>query len=212
MRRAIRPTGDRIYAAVKEHLLSGDFPPGERIDAAQLAAHHAASITPVRAALHRLTGERLVEARAGEGFLTPRVTEASLRDLYAWNGHILQLAWQLSTPGGDEAAGMLGSATRGVDSLDIVAGTERLFGGFCGRSGNEQCAFAMDGLNDRLHLARSLEGRLFVDAAEELTSLTGALVSRQSADIRHAITTYHRRRIRAAPNIVRLMHRRSDQA
>jgi hypothetical protein len=210
MRPAIRPTSERVYTAVKAQLLSGAFLPGERIDAAQLAVRHGASITPVRAALHHLAGERLVEARAGEGFHAPRVTEAGLRDLYAWNGHVLQLAWRLDPQTGG-LVGRRGLAVDGdLESLDLVAGTERLFAAVGGRSGNAPCAEAIDGLNDRLHLARGLEGRLFTDAADELTKLTDVLASGQSSDIRQAITHYHRRRMRAAPELVRLMHQRRD--
>ena len=51
-----------------------------------------ASVTPVRDALHRLTGERLVEAPRHEGFRVPMITETMLRHLYAWHLDLLLLA------------------------------------------------------------------------------------------------------------------------
>ncbi|MGH1557293.1 GntR family transcriptional regulator [Caulobacter segnis] len=60
----------------KTQLLDGVYQPGERLDAAVLAERYFWSITPVRAALHRLAGERLVEARSNEGFTAP----SNLRD------------------------------------------------------------------------------------------------------------------------------------
>lgn len=59
----IRPvTFGRVYAAIKQQLLEGAFRPGERIEPAILSDELGASVTPVRDALHRLAGERLVEA------------------------------------------------------------------------------------------------------------------------------------------------------
>ena len=208
MRREINPTSARIYHAVKRQLLGGAFRPGEHLDAAQLAEHLAASITPVRAALHRLAGEQLVDARAGAGFHAPAMTEVSLRDLYAWNGYVLQLACQISPQ--DPAAAVEGpdpAAAAGAQRLDERTATDRLFKALAEQSGNEQCAAAIDGLNDRLYFARLLEARLFADLDQELADLTDVLANQRPADIRHALTVYHRRRVRAAPDIVQLMHR-----
>jgi len=45
---------DQAYDAIKTQLLDGAYRPGERLDAAVLAERYFWSITPVRAALHRL--------------------------------------------------------------------------------------------------------------------------------------------------------------
>jgi hypothetical protein len=213
MRREINPTSARIYRAVKHQLLGGAFRPGEHLDAAQLAEHLAASITPVRAALHRLAGEQLVDARAGAGFHAPGMTEVSLRDLYVWNGYILQLAWQISPQGiPAKAVDPRSGAAPGAQRHDEPTATERLFRTLGEVSGNEQCIVAIDGLNDRLHFARLLEVRLFADLDQELAALTGVLASERAADIRHAITNYHRRRVRATADLVQLMHRLEGEA
>jgi len=207
MRRAISPTGDRIYAAVKGHLLSGDILPGERLDAAMLAHHYAASITPVRAALHRLVGEGLVLAEAGEGFHTPRLTEANLRDLYAWNGHLLLLAWQLANARGGESAELRRRLAPVAGDAGVIANTEHLFSALGDLSDNEQCLTAVDAMNDKLRLSRRLETRLFADIAEEWISMAEAVATLRSNDIRHSITSYHRRRVRVTPDLLRLIYR-----
>lgn len=206
MKREIHPTGERIYQAVKRQLLGGDFQPGERVDAAWLAQHHAASITPVRSALHRLAGERLVDARAGEGFHTLPVTEVGLRDLYGWNSHVLLLALQLSGQGAPEKSEWVVPAEG--DNPQVLTQTERLFTNLAERSANEHCAAAVNSLNDQLRLARRLEALLFTDVSEEVTALADVFVRGEPADIRHGLTNYHRRRIRAAADIVRLAHRK----
>jgi DNA-binding GntR family transcriptional regulator len=81
----------RVYQALKARVMAGAFAPGERIDPARLSADLAASATPIREALHRLAGERLVESWQQEGFRQPFVTEANLRDLYGWSEDLLRL-------------------------------------------------------------------------------------------------------------------------
>lgn len=200
--------GDRIYAAVKRQLLSGEVRPRERLDAARIAERHAASITPVRAALHRLVGEGLVVATAGEGFHTPGVSEAGLRDLYTWNGHCLQMASRLTAAHASAApADLRQAAADSAKPLDLVARTEHLFAALGRASRNEQCAAAIEALNDRLCVPRSLEARLFEDTLDEWSAVADAMMRTGSAALHRAIASYHRRRVRAAPNLVRLMHR-----
>jgi len=208
--RGALPTSERVYKAVKAELLAGGFSPGERIEAVQLAQQLMSSITPIRAALHRLAGEGLVDARAGEGFQAPRVTEVSLRDLYAWNAHIVQLAWQLWPHGmpPDEAIAPIADADPDRPQ-DIPAAIAALFSDIGRRSGNEHCAAAIDQLNDRLRLARMLEAKVLEDLGPELDQLAAQIQRGQGPEIRHAIAAYHRRRIRRSAELVRLMHRRS---
>src|SRR5574338_99997 len=85
-------TFERVYAALKERLRTGAFLPGERLEPAALSDELLASVTPIRDALHRLVGERLVEAPRQEGFRVPLLGEARLRHLYAWHQDLLLLA------------------------------------------------------------------------------------------------------------------------
>ncbi len=205
----VLPTGERVYQAVKAELLAGDYSPGERIEAVLLAERYMTSITPVRAALHRLVGERLVDAQAGEGFHAPLVTEAGLRDLYAWNGQIIQLAWQAAphpAHPSDGAAPFTDAASPPFQ--DVPAATASLFAALGERSGNEPCAAAILQLNDRLHVSRRLEVELIVDLQAELATMANTIAAGQSLEVRHTLTNYHRRRIRLAADLVRLMRRR----
>ena len=205
--KGVLPTSERIYRAVKAELLEASFTPGERIEAVELTRRHMASLTPIRAALHRLAGEGLVDARAGEGFHAPLVTEVSLRDLYAWNGHVILLALQLSPQGAAQAAGTEPAADTQVK--DIPGATASLFATIGGQSGNEHCAAAILQLNDRLHPARRLEGGLIKDFEQELEDLIDKLGDHHATDIRSTIASYHRRRVRLSAELVRLMHRRT---
>lgn len=76
---------ERSYVTLKQMLREGHFAPGTRLEANRLAGDLGVSMTPVRDVLHRLAGERLVEASSGDGFHVAHFTEAALRDLYEWN-------------------------------------------------------------------------------------------------------------------------------
>ena len=193
------PTSERIYATVKQELLDGPYRPGERIDAALLAERHATSITPIRSALHRLVGERLVESRPAEGFFRRSLTEASLRDLYAWNGHVLSLAVRL------RPQDRVGQAAP-VDGADLARNAADLFLRVAEQSRNEHCFSAIVGLNDQLHAVRRIEPEVIFGIADELEGIAANLSQRQPGELRRAIARYHLRRVRAAPELVRLAH------
>jgi DNA-binding GntR family transcriptional regulator len=86
------PTSERVYAALKRLILARRFRPGEKLDPGRLADALGSSVTPVRDALHLLTGEGLVEMRTSDGYAIPLIDEPGLRDLYRWSAAVLQLA------------------------------------------------------------------------------------------------------------------------
>ncbi|MGO9116814.1 MAG: GntR family transcriptional regulator [Desulfomonilaceae bacterium] len=57
----------KVYTAIREHILDGSFPPGERLVESRIAEQIKTSRTPVREALHLLENEGLLESipRAG---------------------------------------------------------------------------------------------------------------------------------------------------
>lgn len=74
-------TRDRVYAAIRHRILSGDLPPGTRLVAGRIAASVKASRTPVREAILRLVTEGLaVESPAGH--VVKELTEEEIADLY----------------------------------------------------------------------------------------------------------------------------------
>ena len=83
---------ERSYRALKGQLRDGVHLPGHRLEANRIADDLGVSMTPVRDALNRLAGERLVEASSGEGFHVPRLSEGELRDLYEWHSALIIMA------------------------------------------------------------------------------------------------------------------------
>ncbi|MBB5494274.1 GntR family transcriptional regulator [Nocardiopsis metallicus] len=85
-----RPTGaeegtlsrrDRVYALMREEVLSGRVTPHTRLGEVRLAERFGVSRTPVREALARLHSDGLVERR-DNGFYVAVPNLAELRDLY----------------------------------------------------------------------------------------------------------------------------------
>ena len=85
-------TAERVHEALKARIMGREFRPGDRLDPAILAVPLASSVTPVRDALHLLTGEDLVETRTGDGFHVPALDEPALKDLYDWSAELVALA------------------------------------------------------------------------------------------------------------------------
>jgi len=72
---------EQAYLALREELISGGFRPGARLLMQDLANRLGTSITPVREACRRLTGEHALELRAGRFAVVPDVTMERYREL-----------------------------------------------------------------------------------------------------------------------------------
>jgi len=188
-------TFERVYFALKRMLTERELPPGTPIEPAHIGRQIAASITPVRDALHRLTGERLVEAPNHNGFRVPLPTETALRDLYQWNGQLLGLAVKAMRFEPEEVS--TGGGTR---QDDIGTATAALFLRIAAATGSDEHAKAIALLNDRLAPFRRVEGELLNDLAVELTRLREA--TEDSTQLARLITAYHRRRARMVSDIL----------
>lgn len=143
----------RVYQTLKARVLAGEFAPGERIDPARLSAELAASATPIRDALHRLAGERLVENWQHEGFRQPIVTEAGLRDLYAWSDELVRIVLRAAERRPAIVSSYAASAEHGAPAI-------ALFDWLASLSTNHEHRAAMASLNDRSHALRLAEARL----------------------------------------------------
>jgi len=193
-------TAGRVYDALKLCILSGEILPGERLEPAAIADQLSSSVTPVRDALHRLEGERLVYTRANEGFHLPIVTEPGLRDLYVWNAQLIRLiarAWPD------------GPATRSADALpiDLHRATRAFFELFAARSSNAEHREQVDHASDRLAAARVAEARVLDGLEEELRGLAVLFDHAGTTAVLKGVDAYHRRRLIATPEIVRALYR-----
>ncbi|WP_067736050.1 GntR family transcriptional regulator [Novosphingobium naphthalenivorans] len=193
-------TAGRVYDALKALLLSGAVPPGEHLEPARLAEGLASSVTPVRDALHRLVGERLVEARTSSGFNLPLVTEAGLRDRYRWNEEVLFAAIRARRPTTDPEAAHIEPSSNPSEP------DRSLFERIGALSGNFEHGIQIAAASDRLSAARAAEYRVFDSSNAEIARMHEALGSGTLSDLRRLVRGYHRRRLRAVPEVVRLLY------
>ncbi|MCR5871270.1 MULTISPECIES: GntR family transcriptional regulator [unclassified Sphingomonas] len=196
-------TAERVHEALKARIMGREFRPGDRLDPAILAVPLASSVTPVRDALHLLTGEDLVETRTGDGFHVPALDEPALKDLYDWSAELVALAIH-AWPRPHAA---IVFHPRAQDGHPIAERVAEAFLGIARRSPNGEHARAVDRLNARLHAVRTVEAHVLDNVDAELAAVTAAAEAGERNLLRRLNTAYHRRRRRAAAAIVRAVYR-----
>lgn len=190
---------ERVYARLKDHLREGRFRPGERLEPATLASDLLSSVTPVRDALHRLVGERLVDAPRQNGFRVPLLTEMGLRQLYAWHAELLTIAAAraaLPLPPNPNSSGT---------PVDAVVDATRLFLVLGEATRSSEMIHALRAATDRLMPFRLREEEVLGPCNAEMEALLAAAEAADRARLRRSLGSYHRRRQRAVPELVALM-------
>ena len=200
-------TFERVYAAIKQRLREGVYRPGDRLEPAALSDELNASVTPVRDALHRLTGERLVEAPRHEGIRAPMLTETLLRHLYAWHLDLLLLAVMKHRI--DSARASDGIAGNPVQR-SLLERQNALFLSIARTAANPEHVLALQTLAERLEPVQRIE-QLVLDGLEtETAAIVDAIHARDRKGLRRALVHYHRRRERAVPALLALLHETAE--
>jgi DNA-binding transcriptional MocR family regulator len=182
------PTFDRVYVALKQKILDASFPPGARINPADLTDDLASSVMPIRDALHRLTGEGLVLAVPALGFRMPLLTEPALGDLYEWMEELLLLALASPLQAIPEQPLPITLAT------DPAAATAQLFNQLAPSSGSRELNAAIQNANDRLHAVRRAEEAVIDGLSAELETIERDWWRGDGPALRDRIRHYHQRR------------------
>ena len=193
-------TFERVYAVIRDQLRRGAFRPGERLEPAALSEQLNASVTPIRDALHRLTGERLAEAPRHEGFRVPLVTERMLRHLYAWHLDLLLLAtarrhWEQAIGVGtvDAAAPAPSSPLDRQNELFLKLAEE---------GGNPEHVLALRSLVERMEPYQRFEDELLDGVQVETDAIAAAISAGDRRALRKSLIAYHRRRARLVPELI----------
>lgn len=192
-------TFERVYTAIRQRLREGLYRPGDRLEPAILSDELNASVTPVRDALHRLTGERLVEAPRHEGFRAPMMTETMLRHLYAWRLDLLLLAVAKHRA---VAAAELTVASGGRDEPALHDRHNALFLALARATGNPEHAAALEALAERLQPVQRLERSFLNETEGETAEILRALQAHDAKALRTSLVRYHRRRERIVPQLL----------
>lgn len=194
------PTSERVYAALKRRVLSLEFRPGDRLEPVVLGDTLSSSVTPVRDALHMLTGEGLVETRTAGGFRIPMIDAPALCDLHGWALDLALLALRGQTV--EPAPEMP------ITDEDYPEEVGAVFLALGGRSPNPEHARAIASANDRLHQARLVETDLLEGGPEEASRLLELVRTGERQAIRQALVGFTKRRQKIAAATVRALYRR----
>lgn len=200
-------TMERVYAALKAEIMGGGLAPGMRLDPARLALDFNASATPVRDALHRLSGERMVDSWPQEGFHVPLLSEPALRDLYAWHLELLLAALRNGPRGRGGALADTGPLAQ--ESAGNPLSLSNLFAAIAESSTNLEHRHAVANAGDRLALARITEAQLLGAAGDAAKPIVAAWGLRDLAALRRALVRYHRLRLQAVPAIAAALRRKA---
>lgn len=195
------PFSERIYEDLRDLVTRRETKPGIRLDPGVIAKQLNSSTTPVREALNRLVGERLVETRTSTGYHLPLIDEPALKDLIGWSGEILALAIRRITTSLVGAAELPGPASTYPDRIGAV------FAAIVRASGHVEYIPAIAQANARLHAVRLGEHESFDDLETELGGLVSAMREDSLGDVKRLVQTYHRRRTRVAAELLRRRYR-----
>ena len=199
-------TMERVYLDLKERIVGGAYPPGTRLDPFHLAKRLAASPTPVREALHRLSGERIVDSWHQEGFRQPMFAEADLGDLYQWAGALVGLALRSRTVPSEKPTVLLAAMV--VE--DYPARVARLLRAIALLSDNREIRYAIVNVVERSEFFRAAEVRTDPAADEQLASMEADFRSERWTELRSKSAGFHRRRIARAGRVVAALRPRSQ--
>ena len=69
-----RPLAIMAYEKIYQKIITLEYKPGQNLEVNQVMSHVGLGRTPVREALLRLVGEKIVESQPGKGFMVPSIT------------------------------------------------------------------------------------------------------------------------------------------
>lgn len=157
---------ERVYAEIRDRLLAGALPAGERLVEVQLAAEYSTSRTPVREALRRLEGDgHLVRDPAGG--LRPRLPDVrTMQEVYDVRLALEELTARRASTGGDrellEAVqhdwlalrAQWRTAPETLRTPDFVHRDESFHERIAGASGNATATRMLRATNERIRVLR----------------------------------------------------------
>lgn len=192
----------RVYGNLKRRIMDGEFASGARLDPARLRSDLAASTTPIRDALHRLTGEGLVESWQNEGFRIVHLSEPELRDHYEWSHLLTRAAVDIAADRFEPHR--LDPPVEEIypDEVTMLLQT------IAALSPNLELRRAMGQLCDRAFPYRWTEALLLQDAVDELRAIYSWLERCDWTEVRAAIERFHTRRLEIVPKIAALLRER----
>ncbi len=189
-------TQERVYYSLKAEYLAGALRPGIPLELQDLADKLRVSKTPLREAVYRLLGERLLERQPGGGFILTPLRHDQLADLYRWNNTlVLEIVRHIPADRLRRMLSTLRIAPGAENSVELALFTGRIFLALASQLESQAAVETIIGLNERLHYARIGEAASVPDALREQRTLLDADARDLVRAFRRRVDSYHRRRI-----------------
>jgi DNA-binding GntR family transcriptional regulator len=196
---------DIVYNVLVEAIVNQEFKPGAQISIDTLARQLKMSNTPVREALMRAKGERLVERKTNHGFIVASIlTPDALREMFDVR-HVLEIhAANIAVITNEAIAELkalvqqMSSATDGAvydDFREFLALDHQFHRTIVGLANNSVLLKAWEDLHVHLHLSRLYTGVGLIDRVESVQEHTGIVAAVQQKD-NHLVETLLSQHIR----------------
>lgn len=202
----------RAYRWLRQDIASGTSLPGDQIVVIEAARRLAISPTPVREALARLSGERLVEDRRRHGYFVPLLSWFDLINLYdLCEMHVLAAIRQANR---ERVSGVVG-AMRGGETPTSPDPLANIFTALLDLSRNARLVLAGRGFVDCLGAARRAEVILYgIDEARtaQLRALVETGAWKETKSVVQGIFRTHRRRAEPVAYAMAEAHRAKNRA
>ncbi|KQY28327.1 hypothetical protein ASD38_16740 [Caulobacter sp. Root487D2Y] len=193
--------------ALRHRLRQGVDAPGDALPIQTIADDLRLSTTPVREALSRLAGERLVDKR-GPTYTRPRPDGPTLAALYDLRLVYLTAALgrRIERRDGVRRAPLelLAVARAQAVGAGAAAMVEALFLDLMRGGGDGVLFQAYQPLADRLAPFAALEDVVLQDVGQDASALVAAVRAGRTAELRRALRRHHRVRMTQAAQIARL--------
>lgn len=193
-------TADRIHREIKRLIVAGTYMPGLPLTVQSLADEFGTSTSPVRDALNRLVGERLVEMQGGGGFALPAITCRSAYHLYSFHGELMRTIVKVMARLDDLGPPPACLVNKTAQGLTLAHATGEFFALTAACSPNPEHLDAIIQMGERLAVFRLHEGGIGRQG-EELATLWNVTRSGNRNATRVAMWQYHRRRLLRAEDI-----------
>jgi len=198
VKRSALTTND-LYEKLKEIAVLYRIRPGEHVNEIELARAFGVSRTPLREALNRLVGERLLTFQPNRGFCVRRLERQEIFDLYELRRHLEVAATRLAVKRASDAdIGALrafweGVQGRAADTANdaLLALDEAFHVRLVGLSGNKEMVHTLQLVNARIHFVRwvEMEARR-LDTYDEHRAIVDLLAERDEARCVHELDSH----------------------
>jgi DNA-binding GntR family transcriptional regulator len=115
---SVNTSSDESYEMLRQQIIEGKLRPGTRLQQNEIAEQFGLSRVPLREAIRKLEGERLVTVVPRKGVTVPDLTDDDIRDLYIIRIDLEPLAFRRATEViTDEQIAELGAKTERLATL-----------------------------------------------------------------------------------------------